>query len=76
MIGVKFLKDLTDLNTISLYDGAEFTAHDIPKIGNTAVILLSQSGETLDLHRCISISREHDLFLIGVVLLLLSTAEA
>ena len=67
MIGVKFLKDLTDLNTISLYDGAEFTAHDIPKIGNTAVILLSQSGETLDLHRCISISREHDLFLIGVV---------
>ena len=67
MIGVKFLKDLTDLNTISLYDGAEFTAQDIPKIGNTAVILLSQSGETLDLHRCISISREHDLCLIGVV---------
>ena len=67
MIGVKFLKDLTDLNTISLYDGAEFTVQDIPKIGNTAVILLSQSGETLDLHRCISISREHNLFLIGVV---------
>ena len=67
MIGLKFLKDLTDLNTVSLYDGAEFTAQDIPKMGNTAVILLSQSGETLDLHRCIAISREHDLFLIGVV---------
>ena len=67
MMGLKFLKDLTDLNTVSLYDGAEFTAQDIPKMGNTAVILLSQSGETLDLHRCIAISREHDLFLIGVV---------
>jgi glutamine---fructose-6-phosphate transaminase (isomerizing) len=67
MIGLKFLKDLTDLNTVSLYDGAEFTAQDIPRMGNTAVILLSQSGETLDLHRCIAISREHDLFLIGVV---------
>lgn len=67
MIGLKFLKDLTELNTVSLYDGAEFTAQDIPKMGNTAVILLSQSGETLDLHRCIAISREHDLFLIGVV---------
>ena len=67
MIGVKFFKELTNLNTISLYDGAEFTQNDIPKIGNTAVILLSQSGETLDLHRCISISRENNLFLIGVV---------
>jgi len=54
-------------NTVSCIDGAEFDILDIPKTGKTAVILLSQSGETKDLHRCIEIAKSYDLITIGVV---------
>jgi glucosamine--fructose-6-phosphate aminotransferase (isomerizing) len=54
-------------NTVSCFDGAEFNILDIPKKGKTAVILLSQSGETKDLHRCIDIAKTYDLITIGVV---------
>jgi glucosamine--fructose-6-phosphate aminotransferase (isomerizing) len=54
-------------NTVSCFDGAEFNILDIPKKGKTAVILLSQSGETKDLHRCIDIAKSYDLITIGVV---------
>jgi len=67
MFGVNYLKELGGFNSVQLYDGAEFNEQDIPKQGKTGVILLSQSGETKDLHRCIQIGREHDVFLIGVV---------
>ena len=67
LLGMYYLKDLCNFNTVHIFDGAEFTEKDIPKIGNTALILLSQSGETKDLHRCIQIGKEHYLFLIGVI---------
>ena len=34
----------------TICDGADFTIKDIPKRGKTGLILLSQSGETKDLH--------------------------
>lgn len=67
MCGVKYLKSLKIFNTVSCYDGAEFNKLDIPNIGKTALILLSQSGETKDLHRCIDIAKEENLFMIGIV---------
>lgn len=54
-------------NTVSCFDGAEFNILDIPKKGKSAIILLSQSGETKDLHRCIDIAKSCDLITIGVV---------
>jgi glucosamine--fructose-6-phosphate aminotransferase (isomerizing) len=60
-------KNLQLFDTVSIYDGSEFNKKDIPKHGNTAVILLSQSGETKDLHRCIKIAKENNLLTIGVV---------
>jgi glucosamine--fructose-6-phosphate aminotransferase (isomerizing) len=65
--GVHFLKDLCDFNTVQLFDGAEFCKKDIPKYGTTALLLISQSGETKDLHRCIEIGKQNNLFLIGLV---------
>jgi glucosamine--fructose-6-phosphate aminotransferase (isomerizing) len=67
IIGVQYLKELGDFNSVQLFDGAEFCAADIPKKGKTGLILLSQSGETKDLHRCIKIAHDRDLFMIGVV---------
>ena len=60
-------KTLDIFDTVVSYDGAEFQIKDIPKKGTTGVILLSQSGETKDLHRCIQIAKDYDLISIGVV---------
>jgi glucosamine--fructose-6-phosphate aminotransferase (isomerizing) len=60
-------KTLDIFDTVVTYDGAEFQIKDIPKKGTTGVILLSQSGETKDLHRCIQIAKDYDLITIGVV---------
>lgn len=60
-------KSLRCFDTVALYDGADFGLKDVPNSGKTAAILLSQSGETKDLQRCIQIIREGGLFSIGVV---------
>ena len=60
-------KKLNIFDTVSVYDGADFNIKDIPKNGETGVILLSQSGETKDLHRCIQIAKNNNLITIGIV---------
>jgi len=64
LYGMHFFKRLCNLNTVQVFDGADFCEQDIPKHGKTALILVSQSGETKDLHRCIGIA---DIVTIGVV---------
>ena len=67
MHGLYFIKELCDFHTVQLFDGAEFNENDIPKNGKTALLLISQSGETKDLHRCIEIGKSNNLLLIGLV---------
>ena len=67
MLGVHYFKDLCDFNFVQLFDGADFSEVDIPKYGSTAVILLSQSGETKDLHRCLDIAKTRKLITIGII---------
>ena len=67
LCGVNYFKDMCNFNTLHVIDGAEFTEKDIPKYGNTALVMLSQSGETKDLHRGIQIGKDNDLFMIGVI---------
>lgn len=67
MLGMHYFKDLCDFNCVLLFDGAEFDISDVPKIGKTGLILLSQSGETKDLHRCIKIAKANQLVTIGVI---------
>ena len=61
-----FFKEFTNFNSIQVFDGAEFDINDIPKRGKTALVLISQSGETKDLMRCIPIGRKKNLILIGI----------
>jgi glucosamine--fructose-6-phosphate aminotransferase (isomerizing) len=56
-VGTHFFKATGAFNTVSAMDGADFEATDFPLQGNTAVIFMSQSGETKDLHRCVQIAR-------------------
>lgn len=64
---IHYFKLLCGFSSVMWMDGADFGPNDISPCGNTALILLSQSGETKDLHRCIEIADEHNLFTIGVV---------
>jgi glucosamine--fructose-6-phosphate aminotransferase (isomerizing) len=60
-------KSLEIFDTVSIYDGADFNKRDIPMKGKVAAVLISQSGETKDLHRCIQIIQENNMISIGVV---------
>ena len=67
LYGMFFFKQLCEFNTVQVFDGADFNEKDIPKIGNSVFILVSQSGETKDLHRCVEISKKNNISTIGVV---------
>jgi glucosamine--fructose-6-phosphate aminotransferase (isomerizing) len=67
LYGMYFFKQICNFNTVQVFDGAEFSNCDIPKIGETAFILISQSGETKDLHRCIEIAKTNNITTIGVI---------
>jgi len=67
LYGMYFLKQMCNFNTVQTFDGAEFDVNDIPKVGQTAFILISQSGETKDLHRCIEISKNNNIMTIGII---------
>ena len=67
LYGSYFLKNLCNFYTVQVFDGAEMNEYDIPKYGKTVFVLVSQSGETKDLHRCIDIAKEHNITTIGIV---------
>lgn len=67
ILGSYYFKDICNFTTIQVFDGGEFDVKSIPKRGKTAFILLSQSGETKDLFRCIEIAKERNIFMIGVI---------
>lgn len=67
LYGTYFFKNICHFNTVQLFDGAEFNEFDIPKYNKTAFILISQSGETKDLHRCIEIAKKKNIITIGII---------
>lgn len=67
LYGSYYLKNLCNFNTVQVFDGAEFNTYDIPKIGNTLFILISQSGETKDLYRCVEIAKNNNILTIGII---------
>jgi glucosamine--fructose-6-phosphate aminotransferase (isomerizing) len=67
LYGIYYLKSLCNFNTIQIFDGADFNISDLPRNGKTAIILISQSGETRDLHRCIDIAKENNILTIGII---------
>ena len=67
LYGMYYLKTLCNFNSVQVFDGAEFNSYDIPKIGTTAFVLISQSGETKDLHRCIEIAKNNNIVTIGII---------
>jgi len=66
MMGMKFFKYLKCFNTVSIIDASEFVASDIPE-DNPGMIVLSQSGETRDVHDAMEIAKINNIIIIGVV---------
>jgi glucosamine--fructose-6-phosphate aminotransferase (isomerizing) len=67
LVGAEYMKDLCNFNVVQVFDGGSFTKKDIPKIGYTGIIYISQSGETKDLHRCLELVKDLDVINIGVI---------
>lgn len=66
-IGCKIMQKLKCFNSVNCIDASEFTIDDIPNNGKTGFVLLSQSGETKDVHRCIELIRSGDYPIISIV---------
>lgn len=66
MMGMRFFKYLKCFNTVSIIDASEFVANDIPE-DNPGMIVLSQSGETRDVHDAMEIAKINNVIIIGVV---------
>lgn len=66
-IGCIYLKNLNIFNVVQAFDGAEFNIQDLPKMGKTAIIFISQSGETKDLFLPIEIAKKNKIFTIGLI---------
>ena len=67
LMGFNYFRQNTIFSSIQCIDGAEFDSSYISNTGKTTIILLSQSGETRDLYRCIDIGKKNNCFLVGVV---------
>lgn len=67
LVGAQMIQRLKCFQYVSCIDASEFTELDIPLYGKTAFVLLSQSGETKDVHRCIPFIRAADCPIISIV---------
>ena len=66
-IGMKMLQQFKCVNHVMCIDASEFSEADVPARGKTGFVLLSQSGETKDLHRCVEVIRRMDSPIISIV---------
>lgn len=65
-IGCKYFKKFRINMTMEVIDGADFEDSDIP-LRKTMMVLLSQSGETKDLHRALCIGKNYNIKSIGII---------
>ena len=54
-IGEYYFKKYRCVNNINHYDAGEFSLEDIPPQNKTLIIMCSQSGETMDLHKILDV---------------------
>ena len=67
LYGAAFMKQLCNFITVQAIDASELQPSDLPKTSDrVAVVLISQSGETKDLHRCLALLRNTTLT-VGIV---------
>jgi glucosamine--fructose-6-phosphate aminotransferase (isomerizing) len=58
LIAAPYFRSMTGMTTVQVCDGSEFNSAIVPKTGKTCMIVVSQSGETIDLSQSIQRFRE------------------
>jgi glucosamine--fructose-6-phosphate aminotransferase (isomerizing) len=66
LLGSYYFRLLKCFNTVRVIDAAEFILDDIPK-ENPGIVVLSQSGETKDVHCAIELAKNLNVIIIGIV---------
>ncbi len=66
LLGIKYFRSLKCFNTVNIIDASEFILDDLPQ-KNSGIIVLSQSGETKDVHCAIELAKLHNIIVIGIV---------
>jgi len=65
-LGVKIMRHLNTFDTVQAIDSAEVALDTLPRVGG-GVCLISQSGETKDVHRVLTMTEELDIPRFSVV---------
>lgn len=66
LYGIYWLKKLKCFHTVHAIEASEFTLDDLPA-SQAGVLVLSQSGETKDVHRAVELIKSTDTPVIGVI---------
>jgi glucosamine--fructose-6-phosphate aminotransferase (isomerizing) len=67
---LQIFKNISNLKTVSVFDGSEFNKNDLPKVkGQIGILFISQSGETKDLLRCLDYfnCKNSNIITIGII---------
>ena len=64
--GSHWLKQLQCFNTVTIIDASEFNLYDLPQ-KNPGVLVISQSGETIHVHRAIELIRRTQTPIISII---------
>ena len=68
LLGSKYFKLLESVQAVQVIDASEFSIKDIPRPYNdVGVLVLSQSGETKDVHRAMDIAKANGIFVFSIV---------
>jgi glucosamine--fructose-6-phosphate aminotransferase (isomerizing) len=62
-----FMKTFMNFKIVLNFNISEFSEVNIPKYGKTLAILISQSGESIKLYKCLKILKTHNISTIGIV---------
>ena len=66
LLGKYYFNELTNIKQVIVIDGSEICLDYIP-YKNTAMLILSQSGETKDLFDCIDMAKKNGIITIGII---------
>jgi len=66
-MGEIYLKKQEVFYNVASYDASEFSLMDIPRVGRTGIVMMSQSGETRDVIKVLHMAKDNSIFTIGIV---------
>lgn len=68
ILGSKYFKILEAVQSVQVLDASEFSIKDIPRpYSDVGILVLSQSGETKDVHRSMEIAQANSILVFSVV---------